>query len=137
MIAVGKDVQIRSSKYIAGQAYRCPSCARLFSLHAHKWGDFLDHIKTEHPQVPKPNRKDPGIITHVDSAGNATARYGKLTGQVGFTQEHWATLKQAHVKAAEYSKKMRRIAWESRVLQPRPNSIGEAVLTVYHDKLDQ
>ncbi len=134
-VAGGDDV-IRSSKYIAGQAYRCPACARLFSLHTHKWGQFLEHIKNEHPKTPKPNRKDPGIITRVDAAGNATARYGKITGQVGFTQDDWSLLKKAHVRAAEYARKMRRVAWECRVLRPKPNSLGETILTVYNDKLD-
>ena len=41
-----------------GQIYRCPECAAIFDCTTTKWGEFLGHVKGEHPGVQPPKRKD-------------------------------------------------------------------------------
>eukprot|EP01062_Namystynia_karyoxenos_P021759 TRINITY_DN18293_c0_g1_i1.p2 TRINITY_DN18293_c0_g1~~TRINITY_DN18293_c0_g1_i1.p2 ORF type:complete len:121 (+),score=31.48 TRINITY_DN18293_c0_g1_i1:331-693(+) len=36
------------------QMYKCPGCREPIE----KWGDFCAHWKQEHPQAPRPGRKD-------------------------------------------------------------------------------
>ena len=68
---------LRPSKH--GQFYRCPECSSLFSLATHKWGSFLEHIKSDHPGAKKPKRNDKGVLVLMDANGGMTAHFGGET----------------------------------------------------------
>ena len=49
----------RKMKRLArGESFQCPECGEFFSTTLVRWCAFLDHIKTEHPHAPKPERCD-------------------------------------------------------------------------------
>lgn len=57
----------KMKKLARGESFQCPECGELFSTTMMKWGTFLDHIKTKHPDAPKPKRT--ACLVDVDQDG--------------------------------------------------------------------
>ena len=41
-----------------GECFICPACLGKFPTHKYKWSHFLDHVKSKHPEIKKPKRRD-------------------------------------------------------------------------------
>ena len=46
----------KMKKLAHGESFQCPECGELFSTVTVKWGAFLQHLRDNHPEAPKPQR---------------------------------------------------------------------------------